>query len=106
MEDKFNSYVAEVECPPYEFYIERYGDALCLRARLWRVDTLTGEFGWGHGGRYLLTPDMSKDDVVKRCFMAARDYAEHEVREAFRYRGHRVFGPHTILDDLWMITHG
>jgi hypothetical protein len=44
---------------------------------------------------------MPDDVVVKRFFVACRDYAEHEVREAFTWRGRRVLGPHVPLQTMW-----
>lgn len=34
--------------------------------------------------------------VLKLCLTSA----EHEAREAFKYKGKAIFGPHLVLDDL------
>lgn len=72
-----------------------------VQACLWRKDTEMGEYGWGLGGKILLNSDGTLGELAKKFFVAARDYSEHEVREAFKYRGRRVLGPHISLDMLW-----
>jgi hypothetical protein len=99
-----------VKCPPYEFDVWQidqnyYG----LYARLWRQDTNTGEWGWGRGGLHIIESSGQVDSpsvsaIVKRCFVAARDYSEHEVREAFTYNGRRVLDPHQSIESLWEIS--
>jgi len=100
--DRVVGILADVECPPYEFdFMEYSGGRGYLQARLYRMDIDTGNMGWGKGGLYPVDGSMSDDTIVKRCFVAARDYAEHEVREAFLWRGRRVLGPHVPLQVLW-----
>ncbi len=75
-----------------------------MQACLWREDTDTGKMGWGYGGLQYLPDDVTEDAIVKRCFVAVRDYAEHEVREAFTYKGRRVLDPHQSIENLWEIS--
>jgi len=91
-----------VECDPYRFdVVLRDGGEIAIEARLWRQDTDTGEWGWGQGGQHLIDEMMSDDVIAKRFLVAALSYAEHEVREGFRYKGRRIFGPHMPLQALW-----
>lgn len=81
----------------------------CLRAKLWRKDTDTGEMGWGYGGTQIVIGNghdssPTVDQIGKRCFVAARDYSEHEIREAFTYKGRRVLDPHQSIENLWEIS--
>lgn len=100
--------VSQVKCPPYKFRVERldFGvtDRLFIQATLERPDVDTGEMGTGYGGKYLLSPHMTRGEIVKKCFVAAASFAEHEVREAFTYRGRQVLGPHIDIDMLWTIA--
>lgn len=106
----------EVECAPYELFLgcDQCADEFLpchteehtwfIQAMLWRQDADTKEWGWGHGSKYIVDPNMSVEELVKKFFVACRDYAEHEVREAFKWRGRRVLGPHVSLSDLWIAT--
>jgi len=53
-----------------------------------------------HGRKWMLSPHMSTSEVVATAFKACLAAEEHECREAFRYRGQPVFGPH--VDVEWM----
>lgn len=100
--DRIARIIDDVQCPPYEFdFTENGGGTGFIRARLYRMDIDTGSMGWGMGSRYPVDGSMSDDTIVKRLFVACRDYAEHEVREAFLWRGRRVLGPHVPLQVLW-----
>lgn len=91
----------QVECPPFEFVLSYEGNNVFLEARLWRKDTYTNEMGWGYGGKRWVNPQITERNLVMTCFALARDFAEHEVREAFKYRGQRIVGPHISLEAMW-----
>lgn len=107
---RVQSIIKEIRCGPYEFEVWPLGQSIYgLHAMLYRQDSNTGQWGWGFGGVQVLhgngQPDSpSVDNIVKRCFVAARDYSEHEVREAFTYKGRRVFDPHQSVENLWEIS--
>lgn len=109
----------EVCCPPFEFRVGCFecGPLTCLafddqawkhtwwvEACLVRKDSVTDVVERGYGGPIAVSSLSTRDAMVKKFFVAARDYAEHEVREAFEWKGHKVLGPHIPLDDLWEIT--
>lgn len=55
----------------------------------------------GMGGRkWRLSEHMTRSEVVQTAFMALLAWEEHEAREAFRYIGARVFGPHISIEAL------
>lgn len=72
-----------------------------VQACLWRTDIATGFEGWGFGSQLVVRPQMTTHEVVRKFFVAARDYSEHEVREAFLWRGRQILGPHVGVDVLW-----
>lgn len=74
-----------------------------VQACLWRTDCDSGEDGWGYGSQLMVVSMMSVDEIVRKFFVAARDYAEHEVREAFEYRGRKILGPHIGVHSLWEV---
>lgn len=94
----------QVECEPFKFHWDHMGDGFYVQARLWRKDTDTGDMGWGHGGKYYISRHATLGDLVKKLFVAARDYAEHEVREAFTYNGRAILGPHIDINELWNVA--
>ena len=43
---------------------------------------------------------MTKSEIVQTALMAVLAAEEHETREAFLYRGQRIFSPHYDVDQL------
>lgn len=56
------------------------------------------------GRKWLLSPYMTKSELVATAFKAVLTAEEHETRELFRYRGQAIFGPHFNVDDLAMLA--
>lgn len=54
--------------------------------------------------KWLLSPAMTKSEVVQTVFKCAITSMEHRTREHFKYRERRVFGPHFDVDALHMIA--
>lgn len=50
--------------------------------------------------KWLIPDGMSKSEIVSTAFKAALAAEEHEAREAFRYKGKKIFGPHFDVDLL------
>ncbi len=65
-----------------------------------RPDTYTGNIEMGWGGKAFVSAFCTDDELVKKVFGLALAYSEHELRESFKYRGKRVFGPHISLAAL------
>ncbi len=55
------------------------------------------------GRKWMLSPHMTKSEVVQTAFKAVMTAIEHETREKFRYRSTAIFGPHFNVDDLVLI---
>lgn len=75
-----------------------------IQACLLRPETYGQEVGWGFGKKFAVSPYMAHGELVKTFLVAALGYGEHEVREAFKYRGRRIFGPHIDVEELWEIA--
>lgn len=58
------------------------------------------EFGEWRGRKWFLSKHMTDSEVVATAFKACLTAEEHECREAFRYRGMTVFGPHIDVDRM------
>lgn len=50
--------------------------------------------------KWVLSKFMTKSEVVQTAFKCILTSAEHRVREAFTYKGQRVFGPHFDVEAL------
>jgi hypothetical protein len=72
-----------------------------IQIQCYRRDVITGEMGFGRGGKYHLSEFQTKSEIVQMIFGAYKAYWEHEARENFQYRGRRVFGPHIDVDAQW-----
>lgn len=94
-----------VNLDPFRFnigVIKGNDKVVVISAMRWRKDNddPDGRFGWGEGGEYMVRDTYSDDAILKRFFVAVRDYQEHEVRESFLVDGQRVFDPHMPLNLL------
>lgn len=101
LREKVDSVITDIKY--HAGYIVKTGvtnNSVWFEVEHWRADTLTGIDGWGKGGKRWVNPAWSNSDIVRAVFGAIKAYDEHEVREAFLYRGQRVFGPHMDLDAL------
>lgn len=56
--------------------------------------------GYQQGRKWLLEDEMTDTEIVLTALKAVITFEEHEAREAFRYKGARIFGPHLDLDAL------
>lgn len=74
---------------------------LYLQIRCWRKDVITGEMGWGTGGKAYLSEHATDSELVQTIFGLYKGYYEHEARETFQWKGRRIFGPHISSEALW-----
>lgn len=58
-----------------------------MRSRKWRLST-----------------HMTRSELVQTVFLAIKTWEEHELREAFLYRGKAIFGPHLDAEVLVQIA--
>lgn len=75
-----------------------------LQIACWRMDTFTGEYGFGYGGKAYLSPYASDSELVQTVFGLYKSFWEHEARETFKWRDRRVFGPHIATEALWEVA--
>lgn len=54
-----------------------------------------GHGGWGR--IWMITPGMTRSDIVRTVFLAIQVYEEHERREAFRVDDEVIYDPHEEL---------
>jgi hypothetical protein len=71
-----------------------------IRTTFRRPDRDTGKIATGYGRWWHVPHDVTESGIVKTAFAAAKLILEHELMEAFRVDGDRVFDPHHDLEDL------
>lgn len=82
------------------------GDRPFLQVGFWDYDAsqtthVQNKKTYQHGRKWMLSPHMTKSEVIQTAFKAVMTAMEHEVREKFRYKGKPVFGPHFNVDTLY-----
>lgn len=70
----------------------------------YRKDAITGEMGYGYGGKAYLSEHMTDSELVQTAFGLYKGFWEHEARETFQWNGRRVFGPHIATEALWDVA--
>lgn len=75
-------------------------DRWFLQVGMERQCAYTGERGAGFGGKLEVSPWSTRDEIVKKILGACLAYAEHEVREGFFWKDHRLFNPHVTVEAL------
>lgn len=75
-----------------------------VQIQCWRKDVITGEYGWGYGGKAYPSEHASDSEIIQMIFGLYKGYWEHEARETFVWRDRRVFGPHISTEALWSVA--
>lgn len=75
-----------------------------FQIKCWRRDTITGEMGWGFGGKAYLSEHATDSELIQTAFGLYKAYWEHEARETFIWRERRPFGPHIATEALWEVA--
>lgn len=63
---------------------------------------ITGDFPYQtqRSRKWRLSKYMTPSEIVQTAFKAALTAEEHEAREAFKYKGESIFGPHFDIEAL------
>jgi hypothetical protein len=88
----------------YAFHVHEVKGHLHLQATYLDRDVHTGAVELQYTRRWPLSPHMTRSEVVQTVFKCCATSMEHRAREAFQYRGRRVFGPHFNVDALWELS--
>jgi len=95
--------LSEVSYKDWNFHVGRDQSRLFLQARFLARSAETGEVIMQACRKWLLSPHMTKSELVATAMKAVLSAEEHECRENFRYRGRAIFGPHFDVEKLVMI---
>jgi hypothetical protein len=91
--------VSEINFKDYKFTVSD-GENPYLQGQYYEPDVITGETRLQKTRKWMLSPHMTKSEVVQTAFKLAITSMEHRTREHFLYQGERVFSPHYDVDAL------
>lgn len=96
--------LSEIKYLDYEFEVRLDGDeGVLLRATYMDLDIYTKRPERQYTAWVSVNTKAGISRVVSGAFKVCFTSAEHRCREAFLYRGRRIFGPHFHVDDLHML---
>lgn len=99
--ERTHTVLEHIEFMEYTFTVGVTGAGeVYLRGEYVEPDTYTGKDELQLTRRWLLNPAMTDSEIVSTVFKCAITSMEHRTREAFKYRGARIYGPHFHVDDL------
>jgi hypothetical protein len=84
----------------YDFKVTEGHGGIHLQATYMDRDVSTGLDSLQYTRKWLLSPMMTKSELVQTAFKLCQTSYEHRTREGFKYKGKRVFGPHFNVDAL------
>lgn len=93
--------LSRVTFKDWAFHVGRSEAAeLFLQVRFTEHDPDTGQLELQHGRKWVISEHCTPSELVQTAFKAVSTALEHEAREAFTYRGARIFGPHFDVEQL------
>lgn len=84
----------------FEVSVSPTTQAIYLQAWYMEDDTVTGKLEKQHTRRWLLSPEMTKSEIVATAFKCVITSMEHQAREWFTYKGRAIYHPHHDVDKL------
>lgn len=102
VQEILQSYLQDVQYLNWKFSVFMDDDRPYLQLGFWEQDARsTGELVWQTSRKWLLSPHMTKSEVVQTAFKAVMTAVEHETREKFCYKKQPIFNPHYNVDLLF-----
>lgn len=85
----------------WDWEVTEIEQGFILRCSFRRPDVYKNdEIGIGFGRPWLFDKNSPQAAIVKTAWCAAKMIVEHEMMEAFEYKGAKIFNPHKSLTDL------
>ena len=101
--DCFLDIVAEIEFRDWSFLVGEYEDApghFYLVIEFQEACIVTGVMQTQRSRKWMLSPHMTRSEIVQTAWLAVQTALMHEAREAFKWRDELVFGPHFDVEAL------
>lgn len=96
----FEAILTDVEFLHFDFHILQENDRCFLQASFTALDTVSREMKTQKTRKWMLSPWMTKSEVVGTAFKCVITAVEHEARESFTYKEERIYSPHYDVDAL------
>ncbi len=90
----------DVRFKDYIIFVGNNGMQMYLQAEYIDHDIATDVMSLQKTRKWMLSPHMTKSEIVQTAFKCCLTSMEHRTREAFKYKGRRIFGPHFDVDAL------
>lgn len=97
--------LSDVTCSPYNFEIIEKENQEFLVANYLESDILTNKESVQKTRKWYISPWATKSEIIQTALKCVLTSMEHRAREAFTYKGKRVYGPHFNVDALWEICN-
>lgn len=100
---KIEGWLMDVKYANWDLNVKLDGDRPYLQVGFWEADHTVEEGSapaYQTGRKWVLSPHMTKSEVIQTAFKAIMTAEEHETREKFKYKGRAIFGPYFNVDDL------
>lgn len=92
--------IKDIQFRDYEFVVVGEDGKTYLQAQYYEPDIVTGKTELQKTRKWLLSPHMTKSEVVQTAFKCALTSMEHRTREHFLYKNERVYSPHYDVEAL------
>lgn len=87
----------------YRFSVRESHGGVFMQAQYMDADIYTLKHELQVTRKWMLSPHMTESEVVQTAFKCCLTSMEHRTREAFKFNGARIFGPHFDIHDLVQI---
>lgn len=98
--EEIRAIVAQVSFQDWTFVVERDGAGSYLQVVFDAPDLGSGRIESWTGRKWRLSAHMTKSEIVTTALKAVLTAVEHEAREAFKFQGRAIFGPHIDVEAL------
>jgi hypothetical protein len=89
-----------VQYKDWDILLREDGDRLYLQCQFKAPCSVTGAIKTQHCRKWMLSPHMTRTEVVTTAWKAVIAAEEHEAREHFKYKGQPIFNRHIDVEYL------
>lgn len=103
--EKIQHILSQISYKDWKFHLDQSGSIIWMQIRFMAPDNSNpGRLELQHGRKWVLSPHMTKSEVVQTALLAVLTAEEHEAREQFTFRGEETFNPHFDIDRLHQLA--
>lgn len=102
--DRMRGVLSDCDFPDFTFFIDFIMGRFYMQGRYMEKDTVTGKLEEQYTRKWIVTPLMTKSEIVQTAFKCILTSMEHRTREWFTYKEKAIFGPHFDVDALHQIA--